>query len=317
MNINRICILGGTGFVGTQLAARLANHGYQLKILTRHRERHKKLLVVPWAQLIQADVRDADALSRHFRGCDAVVNLIGILNGTEQEFHAVHAALPKQIASACVEAGVPRLLHMSAINADADKGPSLYLRSKGQGEAAVFSAAEQGLQVSCFRPSVIFGPDDSFFNRFATLLKISPLMPLACPNSRFAPVYIGDVVDAFRGALTAEECFGKSLQLCGPRVYTLRELVELTGQMIGDRPWIWDLPDNLAQLQAKIFERIPGKPFTMDNYRSLQVDSVCSQDGFAGLGITPRSVESIMPNYFAGKMSRTSRYNSFRKVGRR
>ena len=315
MKIKQICILGGSGFVGTQLAARLANNGYHLKILTRHRERHKQLLVVPWAQLIQADVHDPDTLQRHFNGCDAVVNLVGILNGSEQEFHAAHAALPQKVAAACIATRVPRLLHMSALNADAEQGPSLYLRSKGQGEAAVL-AARQGLQVTSFRPSVIFGPNDSFFNRFATLLKFSPIMPLACPNSRFAPVYVDDVVHAFHSALSAEQTFGKRLELCGPRIYTLRELVELTGQMIGDRPWIWDLPDNLAQLQAKVFERIPGKPFTMDNYRSLQVDSVCSRDGFAGLGITPRSIESIMPDYFAGKMSRTEHYNRYRKVRR-
>ena len=316
MKIEQICVLGGTGFVGGQLVTHLANNGFKLKLLTRHRERHKQFLVNPSIKLIQADVRDDRVLREQVAGCDAVINLIGILNGSEQTFRAVHAELPRCIAMACKELGVQRLLHMSALNADAEQGPSLYLRTKGEGEQAVFAVAEGNVKATIFRPSIIFGPGDSFFNMFASLLRLSPIFPLACPDARFAPVYVDDVVEAFQASLLNEATFGKSLELCGPRVYTFRELIELTAKMIGHRRLIWGLPDKLARLQARAFEYAPGQPFTMDNYRSLQVDSVCHENGFAGLGITPKSVEVVMPDHFAGKYSRTRRYSAFRRTGR-
>jgi NADH dehydrogenase len=187
MRIEKICILGGTGFVGSHLSTRLANNGYQLRILTRNRERHKKLIVMPDIRIVQIANLDADTLQTQFAGCDAVINLIGILNGSEQAFTRLHADLPQHIINACSAAGVSRYLHMSALNASAEHGPSQYLRSKGAGEDTAHAGVEKDIHVTSFQPSVIFGPDDSFFNRFAALLKLAPVLPLACPNARFAP----------------------------------------------------------------------------------------------------------------------------------
>jgi NADH dehydrogenase len=203
---------------------------------------------------------------------------------------------------------------MSALNADATRGPSIYLRSKGEGEQAVFQVGD--VRATCFRPSVIFGPDDRFFNRFAALLKFSPVLPLACPRARFAPVYVGDVVQAFTTALADATSVGKSLELCGPRGYTLKELVEYTARLIECRRLIVGLPDAASRFQARLLEYVPGQPFTMDNYLSMQVDSICRCDGLGALGIAPHSVEAMMPLHFQGRTQR-GRYNSFRGEARR
>ena len=168
---------------------------------------------------------------------------------------------------------------------------------------------------------LFFGPGDSFFNRFAALLKMSPILPLACPNARFAPVYVGDVVAAMQTALNDDATIGQNYELCGPRIYTLRELVEYTAQLIGHKRVLLGLSDNISLRQAKVFDWLfkwlPGEPpFSVDNYQSLQLDSICSQDGLAALGITPKSVESIMPRLL-GDEHRSARYNRLRGISRR
>lgn len=314
MKVRDICVLGGTGFVGRRLVAHLANSGYRVKVLTRHRERHKGLLMAPQVTLVETDVRDPERLQAEFTGCQAVINLVGILNGSEAEFRAAHAELPARVAQACRQAGVRRLLHMSALNADPVNGPSIYLRTKGEGEQAVFQT--EGVQATSFRPSIIFGPEDSFFNRFAALLKLSPFLLLACPQARFAPVYVDDVALAFTAALADEATVGVALELCGPHVYTLKELVEYTAHLIGRRRLIVGLPDNVARLEARVFEHLPGQPFTMDNYLSMQADSVCCANGLGALGIAPHSVEAIMPQHFQSTTQR-GRYSSLRTGARR
>ncbi len=215
MRKTEICILGGTGFVGSHIAIRLAKHGYRIKILTRHRERHRPLLVIPGIELIEANIFDQNQLLAQFSGCHAVINLVGILNEKGHRgdgFHKMHVELAQQVLDACLNRKVSRLLHMSALNADAENGPSFYLRSKGEAENLLFASDSDRIAVTSFRPSVIFGPDDSFFNRFAGLLKLSPLFfPLACPDARFAPVYVGDVADRFVSALTDRGSSGKQL----------------------------------------------------------------------------------------------------------
>ena len=194
MKYNSICLLGGTGFVGQHMASRLSRLGYRVTILTRRCERHRDLKVNRNVQLVEASVFDCNALQPHFRDADVVINLVGILNeggAADLRFANVHAEFPAMVANTAVTTGVKRLLHMSALNADAGESNSIYLRTKGEGENSVHAAEAKGLAVTSFRPSVIFGPGDSFFNRFAMLLKMSPLVfPLACPDSRFAPVYV-------------------------------------------------------------------------------------------------------------------------------
>lgn len=311
MKIQKICVLGGTGFVGRHLATRLANRGYSLRVLTRHPQRHREIEVLPGAELIGADIHDPKALAEQFAGCDAVINLVGVLHEySNQSFRAVHAELPARVVEACRTVKINRLLHMSALHADAAKGPSQYLFTKGEGERTVMQA--QDLAVTCFKPSIIFAPDDDFFNKFAGLLKFNLVLPLACPNSRFAPVYVEDVAQAFEVALENDATIGQSYELCGPQVYTFKEIVEDIARMLGKKRLVVGLPDALARLQAKIFGLLPVKIFTMDNYLSLQVDSVCSCNGLDALGITPHSVEGIMPAHFAEHP-----YDTLRQAARR
>ncbi|MDQ5911138.1 MAG: Complex subunit family protein [Pseudomonadota bacterium] len=311
MKIKKICVLGGTGFVGRHLATRLANQGYSLKVLTRHPQRHREIEVLPGTELIGADIHDPKALAEQFAGCDAVINLVGVLHEyANQSFHTVHAELPAKVVDACRVTGVKRLLHMSALHADAAKGPSQYLFTKGEGENTVMQATD--LAVTCFKPSIIFAPDDNFYNQFAGLLKFSLALPLACPNSRFAPVYVEDVAQAFEIALDNDATIGQRYELCGPRIYTFKEIVEDIARMMGKKRMVIGLPDAMARLQAKIFGLLPVKIFSMDNYLSLQVDSVCACNGLEALGITPHSVEGIMPAHFADRP-----YDTLRQTARR
>ena len=190
MSYKTICVLGGTGFVGQHMVNRLTQHGYKVRVLTRRRERHRSLLVNPDVTLIEADIHDRDSLVRNFSGIDIIINLVGILNESGKKgegFQHAHVELPRTIVAAALASGVGRLLHMSALNADAKETNSLYLKSKGEGEDLLHAAASEGLLVTSFRPSVIFGPGDSFFNRFAALLNISTAVPAGLSEQPLCP----------------------------------------------------------------------------------------------------------------------------------
>lgn len=292
----RVCVLGGTGFVGRHLVSRLVDDGHHVKVLSRRPQRHRDLMVLPTLELVEADVHDAEQLKQHVQGSDVVINLVGILNekGHKGEgFDYAHRELARKLVKACNEKGVARLLHMSALNADAERGPSHYLRSKGEAENQVLTFSGPRFHATSFRPSVIFGAEDSFLNRFAELLKRTPLVfPLACPNARFAPVYVGDVVEAFVDALDDKSTYGQRYDLCGPHEYSLKELVTYVAQLTGRRRWVLGLPDRLSKLQATLLEYVPGKPFSLDNYRSLSLDSVCT-DGVR----CSTSLEAVAPVY--------------------
>lgn len=293
-----ICVLGGSGFVGGHLVNHLAAAGHKVRVPTRHRERHRDLLVLPGVEVMEADVHDGATLTELFAGCDAVINLVAILNESRRAgFRAVHVELPHRVAQICRSTGVQRLLHMSALNADAKQGASNYLRSKGEGEDLVHATANENFKVTSFRPSVIFGPGDHFFNHFAGLLGMTPVLPLPCPDSRVAPVYVGDVARVFITALNNKATFGQRYELCGPRAYTLRDLMHYTARILGLKRTILGLPGGLSRLQAQLMQLLPGKPFTLDNYHSLQVDAVCSSPFPALFKITPASVESVVPYY--------------------
>ena len=319
MSYETICVLGGTGFVGQHLVNRLTQHGYKVRVLTRRRERHRSLIVNPNVTLIEADIYDRDSLVRNFSGVDAIINLVGILNESGKKgegFQRTHVELPRNIVAAALASGVGRLLHMSALNADAKETDSLYLKSKGEGEDLLHAAAREGLVVTSFRPSVIFGPGDSFFNRFATLLNIAPLLfPLACPNSRFAPVCVTDVAEAMCRSLDIATG-GERLDLCGPDVLTLMQVVEYTRDQLDKHGYIMGLGDGLSRLQARLLGFMPGKPFSMDNYYSLQKDSVCSNNALPSLGITPTPIAAVVPAYLAGQNAR-DQYHGFRRQSRR
>ena len=310
-----ICILGGTGFVGRHLANRLTQDGYRVRILTRRRERHRELLVNPAINLLEANIHEPSALARHFQDVDAVINLVGILNDPDRRgagFQRAHVELPRKVVDAARAAGVTRLLHMSALNADAGERQCRYLMSKGAGEDLVHAAAGPDLLVTSFRPSVIFGEGDSFFNRFATLLKLSPgMFPLACPDSSFAPVCIDDVTGAMCRALD-QATGGERLELCGPEVFTLRALVEYTRDQLGLHCAIIGLGKRMSRLQAQLLGLLPGQPFTLDNFYALQKDSICVSNALPTLGINPTPVAAVVPGYLAGQSSR-ARYRELRR----
>lgn len=313
MRLKTICLLGGTGFVGHHLSHRLVELGYHVRLLVRHRERHRDLLVLPTLDLIEADIHNLRVLAEQFIGCDAVINLVGILNEQGHDgsgFRAAHVELPGKIVRACLACGIERVLHMSALNADARSAPSVYLRTKGAGEDLLHAAPS--LHVTSFRPSVIFGPGDSFINRFAALLRRTPfIFPLACPDARFAPVYVEDVVEAYVRALQDFHSYGQRYDLCGPRVYTLKQLVEYTAHVLGLKRRVLGLSDGLSRLQANLFEYLPGKPFSRDNYLSLRLDSVCREGFPAALHITPAALEAVVPGYLAYSGSK-ARYSTYR-----
>jgi NADH dehydrogenase len=300
----RILLIGGSGFVGSHLAARLCADGHEVLIPTRRRERARHLILLPTVSVVEADVHDEATLTRLVQGCAAVINLVGILTGGEGEpygsgFARAHVELPKKIVRAVQAAGVPRLLHMSALQADA-RAPSGYLRSKAAGEAAAFAVAP-AVAVTVFRPSVIFGRGDSFLSLFAGLLKRLPVVPLACAEARFQPVWVEDVAAAFADSLTQPETFGQGIDLCGPHTYSLRELVAYAGRVSGHRRAIVGLPATIAWLQAWAMEFVPGAPLTRDNLRSMQVPSVCSSGCALPFGRRAMPLEAVAPGYLAAR----------------
>lgn len=306
-------MLGGTGFVGRVLANRLSREGIKLRILTRNRERNKnELILLPNVDLVQTDIHDPEQLKKHFHGCDAVINLVGILNERGRNgsgFHYVHVELAQKIIDACKANYVHRLLHMSALNAN-EKGPSHYLKTKGMAENLVHEAKTAGIMVTSFRPSVIFGREDCFFNRFARLLKITPLFfPLACARSRFAPVYVSDVAEAFTLSLHEPDTYGQRFDLCGPKTYSLEELVRYTAECIGINRYIVPLNDILSRIQAALFDFVPGKPFSTDNYLSARIDSVCSHNDMLHFVSRPMAIEAVVPQYLANRSQRARYYN--------
>ena len=286
MKLLSIGILGGTGFLGTRLVARLIKDGHSVTVLSRDREQHKHLLVLPGLTLENCDVYDAAQLSEHFRGKDVVINLVGILNERGfggGGFRRAHTELTRCVLQAARSAGVTRLLQVSALQAAVD-GPSHYLRSKGEAEKLIRESGS-GLEWTIFKPSVLFGPGDSFLNRFAALL--------AC----FQPVLVDDVIEALLRCLRGGPCEAQTYELGGPQIYSLREIVELVAKLTGRRRWIIGLPNFLARLQGLVMNFVPGRPYSTDNDLSLTVDSVCSVDGFARLGIKPQSMMASALQY--------------------
>ncbi len=289
--------------------------GVKCRIPTRHTEPYRALLLNGPVELLKANVFDPEQLRALFTDCDAVINLIGILNQSGgSSFQRIHVELPDLVIDTCKSAKVGRLLHMSALNANVTGEASEYLRTKGEAQNRVLtnSNANGGLNATSFGPSVIFGHDDSFFNRFAGLLKLAPgPFPLACPDSRFAPVYVGDVAKAFTAALYNKQTWKQHYELCGPRIFTLRELVAYTAKQLGLKRRIIGLNSTLSRIQGHLLGHFPGKPFSYDNYLSLQIDSVCSRDGLGELGIQATDIDAIVP-YYLGQCSQRSRYLKLR-----
>lgn len=310
MKYRSILILGGSGFIGSHIIAKLAAADPDCVVtVPTHRLAHAEhLLELPVVEdVIEADIHDDAVLARLLKGKDAVINLVGILHGSpgdtgspySPEFARAHVELPRRVVAACAEQGVHRYLHMSALGAD-PKAPSMYLRSKGDGETAAFSRPEVGTTV--FRPSVVFGDNDHFLNLFASLQKMMPVMLLANAEAKFQPVYVEDVAQAFVNALHDDHTIGKVFELAGPKVYTLRELVQLAGAFSGHRRPVIGMPAPLARAQAFIMEHLPGATLmSRDNLDSMKVDNVSQASLVQELGIEPTALEAVAPYYLQGK----------------
>jgi len=303
MDIKKVLLLGGSGFVGTYIVNRLSQRGVEVTIPTRRRERTKALIIQPSVEMPEVNIHSEEALVELMKGKDVVINLVGILHSRDvvlpysKDFAEAHVELPKKIVAACKKAGVRRLVHMSALCAD-PKGPSEYLCSKGDGEAVVM-AAQGALDVTVFRPSVMFGLGDSFLSMFAGVLRKLPFFPLGFGQARFQPVWVADVADAFVDSLGNPATFGQAYDLVGPKVYTLRELVDYTAELVGSTARVVPLSEGWAYLQAGLMWLSPKPLMSPDNLRSMEVDSVC--DGNCNLppNWRPTALESIAPTYVA------------------
>jgi len=308
MAVENVCIFGGTGFVGRHLANLLTAQEIGLRIPTGRADRSKELLILPTVEIVQADVYEDSVLDELLTDMDAVINLVGVLHG---DFEAAHVELARKITAACHRNGIRRLLHMSSLNAGTEQ-PSRYLRSKGEGESVVKSS---GLDTTVFRPAVIFGPGDSSLTLFARLGRL-PVLLLASPEAKFQPVFVEDVVLAFADSLDAADTIGQSYDLCGPKCYTLRQMVEYSAHVTGKNPAIVGLNDSLSFLEACVLEFLPGKLLTRDNYFSMKVDNICGCDGHSTLkdvwGIYPAAMEEVAPLYLGHHLPR-ERYDDFRR----
>lgn len=316
-----ILVIGGSGFVGRHVINRLVGRGLKVTVPARRRAAAAHLITLPTVDVVEADVHDDAALDQLLAGRDAVINLVGILQGSRgmpygPEFARAHVELPRRIVVRCPAHGIRRCLHMSALGADS-KGPSMYQRSKGDGEAAV---RDSGLDWTIFQPSVIFGPEDRFLNTFAMLASIAPVLPIANAEARFQPIWVGEVADAFVNALDESRTIHRTYELAGPKIYALRELVQFAANASGHRRPVIGLPGALARAQAMLMELAPGEPLlSRDNLDSMQRDNVASTQPYTpapelSIELHPMEVEASA--YLSGQGVR-ARLGSFRARARR
>jgi uncharacterized protein YbjT (DUF2867 family) len=303
--MEKILVLGGTGFVGRHICEKLARLNIRVTVPTRRRGNAQSVQSLPMLDVLEVDIHDPAVLAALVAGHDAVVNLVAVLHGDEASFERAHVELPKKLAVACQQAGVKRLVHVSALGAGLD-APSMYQRSKARGEAALQAA---GLDLTIVRPSVIFGADDKFLNLFAKLQAVFPIMPLAGAETRFQPVWVEDVAQAVVNSLnmrTASE--NQIIEACGPDVFTLKELVQLSAIAAGinhsrGRP-VLSLSPFLGKLQALAMRLLPGEPLiSQDNLDSMKVDNVASGKlpDLRTLGVNPSALTAIVPNYLGNR----------------
>ncbi|MBT2117435.1 complex I NDUFA9 subunit family protein [Dyella sp. LX-66] len=311
MSAKRLVILGGTGFVGSYLVPRLAMDGHRIVLLSRNRERRRALAVVPGVEIHSTDVYDGNALRRQFEGADAVIHMIGSLHPAGgRSLQEIHVELTRRVTGACQAAGVGRLHLMSALKAG--QGLSRYLKTRGEAEAVV---RQSGLDWTIYQSSVMFGAGDGLVSRFAALLRLMPVLPLARAGSRLAPTYAGDVAEAFARCIADDRLsIDRTFELYGPEVLTLGEIVHRIRDTLGLRTHILPLPDALGRIQARLAELLPGKPFSYDNFLTLRTDSVGKQDGYAALGIRAEPLTPWLPTLLQGspRQRRLDRYRAMR-----
>jgi len=317
MHLRNVLLIGGSGFIGSAIAARLSGAGVNVLVPTRRRERAKPLILLPTVEVVEAQVNDEAQLAQLVQGMDAVINLVGVLHGSHgrqgepygPQFKQAHVDLPRKIAQACVKAGVPRLVHISALGARADAA-AMYLRSKAAGEAALLEFKDR-IALTILRPSVCFGPDDKFLNLFARLQAMMLFFPLGRAEAKLQPVYVEDVAQAAINVLANPATFGQAYDIAGPKAYTLKELVQYAGVMSGHPRLVMALPEPLAYLQAWMMEFLPNPPLSRDNLDAVKVDNLMAGKVAPELGITPVALETIGPMYLSHQTPR-DRYMQLR-----
>jgi len=317
--MNKILLLGGTGFVGRHVCEKLARLQCRVTVVTRRRDNARHLQMLPLVDVVEADAHDSSSLAPLLAGHDAVVNLIAILHGSQAAFDKAHVQLPLELVRACEASGLRRIIHISALGASLSS-PSMYQRSKARGEAVMLSS---GLDVTVLRPSVIFGAEDKFLNTFARLQQVFPVIPLAAATARFQPVWVEDLADAIVRCLGDAETAGQIYEACGPEVFTLRQLVEFAGRYAGvnagkGRP-VLPLPAPLGRLQALLMELAPGEPMmSRDNLDSMASDNVATGKlpGLQALGVQPASLEAIGPSYLGAQGLRSGLLAKRKTAGR-
>lgn len=325
MHPSRILVLGGSGFIGSHVVARLSAQGRRVIVPTRHRERARHLILLPTVDVVETDPHQPGALAELLRGCDAAINLVGVLqgragNGSDPwgpDFGRAHVALPATLVEACRAHKVRRLVHVSALGVtDGGKNtlPSRYLRSKAAGEEKIRHARD--LDWTILRPSVVFGADDAFLNLFASIQRFLPVLALAKAEARFQPIWVGDVAQAFVNVLDSVKAPGRTYALAGPEVFTLRQLVRMAGTWSGHPRPIVALPSGLGRLTALLMELAPGKPLmTRDNLDSMTLDNVSARPIDPDLGIVPASLSAMGPGLFG--RGPEARYDDWRSHARR
>lgn len=293
VKISKCVIFGGTGFVGSNFAQKLSPLATEIVVITRDIERNKSLKMIPNLQLVPASISDSKTIRDVLKNAEIVVNTIGILNEFDQisTFENIHFKFLQRLSQEIKVNKIKRFLHISSLNAKIDQ-MSDYLHTKGKAEDFILNEMSSFCNTTIFRPSIVFGEEDSFFNKFAKLLKFIPIFPLACPYARFQPIYVGDLTDFMISCISNIETYNKKIDTVGPKIYTFSELIKLTTKTMGIRRVIIPLNDSLSKAQAYVFQNLPGKLFTIDNYYSLQIDSV-SENGYMG----KTTVEQTLPNY--------------------
>lgn len=315
-----VLVLGGSGFVGRHFIEQLQRADIYVTVPTRRMVAARELWPLPFVTPLETDVTQAGVLARMVPGHDAVINLIGTLHGNQAAFERLHVELPRQLADACAASGVRRVLHVSALGVSAD-APSRYLRTKAAGEDALQQAAKSGaLDLTILRPSVMYGADDRFLNVFARLQRTFPVLAVPCANARFQPVWVRDVAEALVRCLGNRDAVGETIEVAGPDIWTLRDLVRSAGKWSGvrggrGRPVI-GLPGALGSLQALFMEWMPGRPLlSRDNLASMKVDSIATGKlpGLGALGIQPASLPAVAPTYLGrdGSIRRLDVYRQY------
>ncbi len=311
MQKKQISVLGGSGFVGSAVVAELQLRGYRVNVFTRRGYRAKHLKLLPDVSIIECDVFNEEQLKSALTGTDAVVNMIGVLHQTRKlSFDLAHHQLPALVAKVCTQLNIPRFVHMSSLGAAAN-APSEYLKSKGAGEAAL-AKLHSTLNITVFKPSVIFGRGDEFINLFASLAKCLPVIFLVKPEAKFQPVWVDDVAHCVVASIENTETYAQTYPLAGPKVYSFKALIQEITRTLGVKRCIIGLNDTLSNMQAFMMELLPVKLLSRDNLKSMEIDSVSDVTIPAVFNLAPTALEAVMPEYIADKRPRGA-YNHFRQ----